>query len=90
MKKRILAALLAVAMLACSLAACSTRSTVSLEKETLYFRFSTIDTVAWETPARAATSDEVAFFFATGSPPLLSGKIFHLIRLKFYPSLQGA
>jgi hypothetical protein len=24
-----------------------------------------MDTVAWETPARAATSDEVAFFFAT-------------------------
>ena len=69
MKKRILAALLAVAMLACSLAACSTFSTVSLEKETLYFLFRTMETVAWETPALFATSEEVAFFLDKVMPP---------------------
>ena len=50
-----------------------------------------MDTVAWETPARAATSDEVAFFFATRLTSFVAWeKFFYLIRLKFYPSLQGA
>ena len=47
-----------------------------------------MDTVAWETPARAATSDEVAFFFATSLTSFVAWE--YLIRLKFYPSLQGA
>ena len=43
--------------------------TVSLEKETLYFLFRTMETVAWETPAFLATSEEVAFFFGKRTPP---------------------
>ena len=44
-------------------AAASTLSMVSLEKETLYFLFRIMDTVAWETPASLATSVDVTFFF---------------------------
>ena len=46
-----------------SRAACSTFCIVSFEKETLYFLFSTMDTVAWDTPAAFAISVDVTFFF---------------------------
>ena len=42
---------------------------INSKKETLYFLFRTMETVAWETPALFATSEEVAFFLDKVMPP---------------------
>ena len=47
---------------------------VSLEKETLYFLFSIMATVAWDTPAIFAISVVVTFFFM--GFPLLNDFLF--------------
>lgn len=57
---------------------------VSREKETLYFLFRTMETVAWDTPAFFATSEEVAFFLGKKTPPLS-----FFIGSELYPSFQG-
>ena len=44
-------------------AICSTLRIVSFENDTLYFLFRIMDTVACDTPAACAISEEVTFFF---------------------------